>query len=484
MKGQVKIQVFNKDGLLKEEVTKDNLITDAISEILNPSFPEYFYGYFAKPNLYNAYTPLANNTLGGILLFNSFRDASKSHMLPTSEDFVSYIGSAGGSWTSSTTNFTDKVKGSLNTAESGPTEDNNGYKLVWDFGTGSSFTLKSLSLTSRDGGNCGLARDNINDNSTGQILRSYGTGNLDGNSSMAANNYSAYSNIPQFSANTYGDIIYISDDYKTMILGIWENNTYKLTKFTYKDSIGVNDLIKVTTYTDLNDCTNWIKGETVTIVPTSLTLDRAHKLIWDNNYIHSVYTSASGTTLTIHYIKINVSDFSFTEESFDITLANSTNSSEKYYVLMDGKLVINDSYTARLYIIDLSTKSLIREIPYTKPNNNSTIINKINDDIVILIESTSGPTIAPLIDINNGYVFYNKVRGWSNSNLSAPYMRVVRNMYNSPILMCKSHLSSNNSRTIVFNIFTGYLASILNLDGNGISKLEEDTLKITYTITN
>ena len=94
MRGQVNIKLFDENGNLKKEVEGHNLITNALNYLFNPPFPEFFECYTPtayKSNPINYYTPIAGNSIGGVMLFNETRDESINHILPNSEDFMKYI---------------------------------------------------------------------------------------------------------------------------------------------------------------------------------------------------------------------------------------------------------------------------------------------------------------------------------------------------------------------------------------------------------
>ena len=339
MKGKVNIKLFDESGKLKKELEKENLITNAIERILYPDFPGYFDNYTSRVNPLSVYTPIANNLVGGILLFNSSRTEDVEHILPTDEDLSSYIGNAGGLWSGTS----DKIKGTLNVNESEELEK--GYKFVWDFGTGKSFNLASLSLTSQDGGNIGLDFDMAKDTkTTGSLFKGYGNYSLSGVDGQIAATNSLITNIPSCSTSTYGQVCYISDDYKTLILAKLNTsqNTYTLNKFKYVDKIRINDEFKTfSKITDLLDCSNW-ELETTYTLAANLTLAAVNTVIWDNEYIHSFNISVSGTNITIKYVKINVSDFTFTETSFVIVIPTTTT---RFTIEKSGnKLIVNDYY--------------------------------------------------------------------------------------------------------------------------------------------
>jgi hypothetical protein len=478
MKGKVNIQLFDKNGNLKKDITKENMITNALDKILNPDFPPYWGRHAYPKNVYDSYTPIVNRLIGGVLLFNNDRTEDVNHILPTLEDFNSYTGSAGGTFTGKTS----KVKGSLNLNES--TTLDNGYKFVWDFPTGKSFNLKSLSLTSLDGGNIGLDFDNTLDTTTkGTVLKKYNYP-IDGSNNNGFYTNNRLTNIPNLNTDTYGYPIYISNDFKIMYLGkIDSNNVLTITKFTYRDTIKINDNLATNTsdITDLNTITNWEKGQISTVSPT-LQFDDIHRIIYDDNYIYSCKTNGSGNTMTLQFIRIDIQDLSYIEKTITFNTEMTLNNSfERYYLIQDNKLIINDYYSrdgdGYIYIVDVDTDSLIKYIYYNHSYNTWQTIQKLNDDIVFVFEVDDIQQIK-LINLNTGETKHQRMVADSGGVCST--INPISFLENSPVFTYKN---GGGWQEVNVGIYTCYFVSIFNLD-EMISKNEDDTLKITYTITN
>ena len=480
MKGKCKIEIFDKNGLLKKKVEKDNIITNALDEIINPPFPNYFEcNNSIKILPHRTYSPIATNLLGGILLFNSHRTEDVTHIMPDS-DFNSYIGSAGSSFTG----VTNKVKGSLNVNESGVIE--NGYKYVWDFGTTvPEFTFNSLSLTSTNGGNVGLDFDLDNDTGTkGEIIGKYNQ-KLDGtsNNPMAIADNSSFSNLYMSSVSKNGRLVYMSDDFKVAIFGTVANNTYTLTKYNFIDSIRINDDFDANS-NDISSYPNWEKELIYTITPTSATLNTdLTQLFWEDNYIVSVASSWNSTTkiLIIHFVKIDVDTMTIVEEKSMQFNTLTTFGGFNSYILCDNKLFINDSSNKIVYIINLDTEEIEDTMSYTQRNSSYALyLVKFTNDLIGLYQGSTSSMYIYFFDLINSKMYVNKLSGKSTSNWNSHSFRNVKRLGNSPIFTSVS--SKSDSDAINFNIFECFLASILNVEE--IHKGADETLKITYTITN
>jgi len=483
MKGHCKIEVF-KDNKLQKIIEKDNQITDAINQVLNSPFYNYFEcNNTTKINPLTTYSPIYTNLIGGLFMFNSIRDENPNRdTMVTPQDLNSYIGSCGGPFTGTT----DKIKGSLNQNESGVVFDSNnkanGYRYVWDFGTGKSFNFRSLSLTSLNAANAGLSWDNVNDTTTkGEVFGKYNQ-KLDGNAnSLSVRNSNNLTNVPNI-ASSEGDICYISDDFKILIVGTLANNSYTLTKYNFRDSIKLTDNFGATTGV-MSDYQNWEKDLIYSITPTSAILVATHRIIWEGDYIYSISPSWNNTTkiLTINYVKINANTMEIElEHIFTIDSLTQFSASNFTYVICGNKLLLNDGDYDKLYIINLDTYTLENTMSYTTLNSNVMNIIKFNNDIVALMMTGSASSYMYMIDLVNMKMYLQKLSGTNFSNIDGIHQKCLKRIGNSPIFVGKS---SDGVDYLNVNLFEGFIASILNLDED-IAKAEDETLKITYTITN
>ena len=147
IKGRSKIQLFNAEtGRTEFTVENTNLVTNAVSRLLNLK-PEWAFTGGSITDIYRQLTPVCSKLMGGVLLWDDTITENANTVLPPAA--VNNIGYAGGTYSG-----TNTMRGTLNQNES--TAITNGYRFVWDFSTDkANGTIKSLSLTSRGGGNCG-----------------------------------------------------------------------------------------------------------------------------------------------------------------------------------------------------------------------------------------------------------------------------------------------------------------------------------------
>lgn len=154
LKGSTTIQLFDgKTGKKEKECRNNNIVTNALSNILNTSFllntgSSNTVAYQLRNNLKNVY----DNAMGGLLLFGDYHGENPNKIMPDSTNNI--IGFAGNS-----TAYIDVInmRGNLNIDESKAI--GNGYRMVWDFPTDkANGTIKTASLTSVFAGNTGGGR--------------------------------------------------------------------------------------------------------------------------------------------------------------------------------------------------------------------------------------------------------------------------------------------------------------------------------------
>ena len=159
LKGTTKIQMFDaKSGKLTDEIVKENMITNAVPNILNPSL-QMLMGESADS--YGGHTtriiefmkrcsPIGKYLFGGVLLFSDPLDEHVDNIIPSVADRNKIVGHAG-QFSSITGNV---KKGSYNATESIELED--GYTHVWDFTSEqANGDIACIALTSAMGGDCG-----------------------------------------------------------------------------------------------------------------------------------------------------------------------------------------------------------------------------------------------------------------------------------------------------------------------------------------
>lgn len=177
LKGKTTIQLFDaKTGELTDEVTKDNLVTNAVRNALGGAFNQlasgnvWASGMEYIDNLYSLPTNknFAQALYGGVLVFSKPITEDADHCLPSIEEIKSFIGCAN----QSASNTGNTFRGSINSGESEVGKDY--VKFVWDFNTDQcNGDIASICLTSDCGGAVGYGCDAKADSLKGMSLRDF-----------------------------------------------------------------------------------------------------------------------------------------------------------------------------------------------------------------------------------------------------------------------------------------------------------------------
>lgn len=142
IKGHVCIDLKNVETGEKQRIEHDNLVTNAVAEILPYQFGRFANDYYSygHNDFANSYIfPISTKLLGGIMLFDGKLTEDASHFYFPSEAHL--IGFAGQSLDSS-----HNFMGSVNSLESG--SNDRGYTAVWDFNTSQcNGSIAALALT-------------------------------------------------------------------------------------------------------------------------------------------------------------------------------------------------------------------------------------------------------------------------------------------------------------------------------------------------
>lgn len=153
IKGVCSIELRNEDGSLAQKTTDENMVTNFISNLINPDY-DFFKGLFDKNvmKLDYALYPLIDKVIGGVFLFGETLPEDPDYRIPKAP----LIGHA-----SSTYQYNLPTVGLFNPNEStvlSDTEGNvKGFKYVWDFATDkANGTIKCVSLTTGKAGSKGF----------------------------------------------------------------------------------------------------------------------------------------------------------------------------------------------------------------------------------------------------------------------------------------------------------------------------------------
>lgn len=177
IKGKTTIQLFDaKTGKLTDEVTKTNLVTNAVRNALGGAFNQLASGNTWSRGMTNVQSlyklPAGKNfaqaLYGGVLVFSKPITEDVDHCLPSIEEIKTFIGCAN----QSAFNTGNTFRGSINSDESEVGKDY--VKFVWDFNTNQcNGDIASICLTSDCGGAVGYGCDAKADSLKGLSLRDF-----------------------------------------------------------------------------------------------------------------------------------------------------------------------------------------------------------------------------------------------------------------------------------------------------------------------
>ena len=219
LKGKTTIQLFDaKTGKLTDEVTKDNLVTNAVRNALGGAFNQlassgnWAYGFSNVSSLFNLPSGknFAQALYGGVLVFSQAIEENADHCLPSIEEIKSFIGCAN----QSASNTGNTFRGSINSAESEVGTDY--VKFVWDFNTDQcNGDIASICLTSDCGGAVGYGCDAKADDTKGSSLRDFYSGSFWDASKVAGLSYHTNGTLVKAKGwnSNGGKCAWIDDDY-------------------------------------------------------------------------------------------------------------------------------------------------------------------------------------------------------------------------------------------------------------------------------
>lgn len=244
LKGKTTIQLFDaKTGKMTDEVTKTNLVTNAVRNALGGAFNQLASGNVWSDGAYNIGSlynlPKGKNfaqaLYGGVLVFSKPIIEDVDHCLPSIEEIKSFIGCAN----QSAFNTGNTFRGSINSGESEVGKDY--VKFVWDFNTDQcNGDIASICLTSDCGGAVGYGCDAKAASLKGRSLRDFYSGNFWNASvetELSYHTYGALVYAKGWNSND-GKCAYIDGDYLHVIYrGI--DNKQNISKVLSKDKFGL-----------------------------------------------------------------------------------------------------------------------------------------------------------------------------------------------------------------------------------------------------
>ena len=435
-------------------VEEENMITNALSYFFN-SNP---LGAFTKLNESNTlvayndkFIPMCPKILGGIMLFSEKLEEDVDNIFPKSS--LMPMGYAA----NNANPYEDTKRGSMNLNESMPIT--NGYKFVWDFATSQgNGTIAAVALTSCYGGEA-VYGSIYDDTSPFLLIKSESLSSFDSTVRWM------YSNAVELDAEN--EIMYCIS-YSTSGITI-----SKIRQPVH--SIGLNDDLCASTYELLDE--QVIVPSTFKF-PTYIYYNGAFYDGRDGYWYGLGHTTNSSGSATVYWIKIDKSDYSFTEGTW--TLSNTTLEQAGNY-----------RYSSSPFRF---TEGCVRNGYYYITSYSRTGVYKIAID---------NPADITLLELG----ITTEDRGLGSYANNGTAMTVIENiiiardymiMEDDTVVLTKGDEKFTEIGTPVFQwrqflfvweeyyrsvyLLTPFLATINNLD-TAVVKTADKTMKITYTLT-
>lgn len=443
LKGRTTIQLFDaKSGKLVRETHDENMVTNAISNILNPPFDIISTGDVQLYECLQLAMPIQTKGMAGIMIFSNNIEENANHVIPMPED--TEVGHAGDTYSG-----TNPFRGSYNVNESKALS--NGYRHVWDFGTDkANGDINCVCLTSREGGNTGVAGAGIYSDDKYAIKRVSGSAIL-----VQSSQY--------IFAGLIAKDLYCFYRYESGKI------TLRYYRYFNTDTIRLADTADET----------YILVDEVVLQISNITAGSADGYYVDSNGVIRIWYY-TGNELSI--CKVNIKKKQIVEDK-KITIDYSTLPSDIYSIDGNRSMSLLDNY-------------VIVELPLISPIDN----NKKYECVAF---NTSGKFVKRMGEYSDdkriSYFYDTKLKAlchkkgsnsdsgiWITENLKvfnrwktydlSPYSYSYTDI--SPYLLGGYY--GNTYFSLYFNYC--YLASINNL-ASTVTKTSEQTMKITYEIT-
>ena len=444
LKGHLQIELRNEKTGQVERHEQDNMVTSAVAKVLGLESCHNALAQSSGSYLCNL-LPVGKKALGGIFLFDGALEENADNVhFPMN---VHLTGNAGRKQDTS-----GKRVGSLNELESGKTDT--GYVNVWDFSTSqANGTIASLALTHGDGG--------------------YAPMFYTKKGNMAFDNSA---NAAPVAFDAQKGVLYLYSAGK-----IYSQKMY--TDIIRANSPSLSDLAEVFDF-------NFTKY-------SSWQISNGY-----DGYLYAINFTWKSTpsTVPIQIRKVKISDFSFQEEQEmkmeidDLTLNNS-GSSYVWKAIFDGICAVCKGY---LYIVSYDSKKIYKI-------NLSNVVDRKD----FVFEDCTIQSIYPKYNGGVAAIFVHKGTNSSGSTVnyyrtgliypdgeyredeygitstSYKYNAYYAGMEGDNLFIANGYDTSNSSygsSKVYFSYATNYLGTICNLS-SPVTKTPEQTMKITYTLT-
>ncbi len=441
MKGKATIQLLDsRTGDVIQQLTEENMFTDAISNILNPTGYTMLHD-FSYSALMKIAAPLWNYYLGGIILFSTTLEEDKSNIfippgaVPLATAGSEYAGD-------------DVLRGTLNLNESYETE--NGYHFTWDFGTDkANGTIAAVALTSQPFANSGINAV-ANDSNGGKLLINHQSTYLDPASGYYVNSYGHY--MGTYEPNTH---LFMYEDEPTSL-------TFTLCRSVDPSALKINDTV---------GCQAAMEPYYTKRISTGYDIRNAAFSFVDNDkgliYLFVQTHDEFKEFTDLYYLAIDVHKLEITDQGL-YTVAYDENAIEPIAAIYDNYLYRAASAQVLKYNY-LGTRLEKIDVPTAGNGRFFTLNSRLYFRAGEYYYDLSGEKMLR-------YYAAQGVEPVYNIDIKPPYTALCERRAHAP-------LGPAFTSKPVLGVFGAYLATINNLS-QPITKTSDQVLKIMYDISN
>lgn len=534
LKGSAVIELTDVKTGQKEVVKHDNLVTNAINDLLtlNPvgfRFRSYINSYntttsTTETTMYDGIgesfeegmLPVCPNAIGGVLLYeDTLEENPDKYYAPMDNLLVGY--------SSNDVNATDDTRrGSLNLTESGPLEDGSGYRFVFDFATNqANGTIAALGLTSARGGKAGYGapQDKVAYQMAlvDAVIRSEAQTYIKEDAWYARNNLVAIDAEKNY---LYYARLLTANSVMVGKLAFPVTSLGTITKPRNLPEVIEEKVLTTTSFGTVSSSTHVYMDYSRSYAFAGTFVDGDDGYIWGFQHKDNANGNANGSA-SVLWIRISKADFSFTEGEwlldaqlfpFGMSEYNEAGNFSYYQkqmwnnsIIKDGRLYVlkNDRYG--VYSIDLENPSDIVlmesdfQIHVTRNRFAYNYGTFENNQEYCVYYNTNVIDIGAAILYRNAYI--NAGRIWPAGYGSSAYSNValpdtnkvhknsglrgnsLTRAHYGPFFLNYWHYyrSSYYYRYPAVWLMTPYLATINNLD-TPVTKTADKTMKITYIL--
>lgn len=512
IKGKTTIQLFDaKTGKMTDEVTKTNLVTNAVRNALGGAFNQlasgntwadsmrYVESLYQLPTGKN----FAQALYGGVLVFSKPITEDVDHCLPSIEEIKSFIGCAN----QSASNTGNSFRGSINAGESEVGTDY--VKFVWDFNTDQcNGDIASICLTSDCGGAVGYGCDAKEDSLKGLSLRDFYSDNF-WDASKAANlgtsTNGALINAKGWNSNK-GKCAWLDGDYLHVVYG-GNDNKQNISKVLSKEKFGLG-LVDGFNYGNIKSSEVINTGIKVYRDIPYTTKDHAFCQDGDGSYSEFKIVKYSGNgvaeRITIPASNINSAINAYFGKTGENNCLNSQDKiihNDKLYIIT-GQFNFSDLTTnpnkLRVWVLNFDgtytykdvelTDKLVKLIAGTNRRGgyydsglNGKLLSYRGSLCYVAPDGTGGYAWFLLDDDGtmktSAFMIDNDIRLYSHYRLEDN-----TDLIPNPYIELNMHSSSSSLKLYVPLLVSAYLGTINNQD-TVLTKTADKTMKIIYTLT-